>query len=274
MRLVFIIVLSNLFLSAVYAQSPALTNRELINIGESLTFISGVLGEERVINVYLPSGYAENPERSYPVLYLLDGSMDEDFIHIAGLVHFGSFPWIQRNPEFIVVGIANIDRKRDFTSPSAIEEDLIDLPTSGGSAKFIEFLKTELMPLVDSTYRTTDDQTLIGQSLGGLVATEILFNHTHLFDRYIIVSPSLWWDGESLLTAQPAFEDGLPPVYIAVGAEGEIMEKLAASLFDKLSRHPAAEGQISYSFLEDQNHGDALHLAVYNAFGVLFQSAP
>jgi predicted alpha/beta superfamily hydrolase len=81
------------------------------------------LGEKRVLNIYLPEGYDKNDAVKYPVIYLLDGSADEDFIHVVGLVQFNNFSWINRVPKSIVVGIATVDRRRDFTYPTTIEAD-------------------------------------------------------------------------------------------------------------------------------------------------------
>jgi len=84
-------------------------------LGEILEINSLELAEKRTLNIYLPAGYSRAHSSRYPVIYLLDGSADEDFIHVAGLVQFNNFPWINRLPESIVVGIANTNRKRDFT---------------------------------------------------------------------------------------------------------------------------------------------------------------
>ena len=80
------------------------------------------LGEKRVLNIYLPEGYNKNDTVTYPVAYLLDGSADEDFIHVTGIYQFNNFPWIARVPKTIIVGIANVDRKRDFTYPSTKQQ--------------------------------------------------------------------------------------------------------------------------------------------------------
>src|SRR4051812_18497635 len=84
---------------------------------------SSALGEKRVLNIYLLEGYSKDDTSSYPVIYLLDGSADEDFIHVVGLVQFNNFSWINRVPKSIVVGIATVDRRRDFTYPTTIEKD-------------------------------------------------------------------------------------------------------------------------------------------------------
>ncbi|NUO00506.1 MAG: alpha/beta hydrolase, partial [Saprospiraceae bacterium] len=188
----------------IWAQkAPLVAKSTDFSIGETLEFHSTILNEKRVVNIYLPNGYHPDSLKKYPVIYLLDGSVDEDFIHISGLVQFGSFSWINMIPETIVVGIANVDRKRDFTYPTNNQKDKADFPTTGGSEKFIAFVEQELQPLIEKTYKTGSSKTIIGQSLGGLLATEILFKNPNLFDRYIIVSPSLWWDDQSLLKYTP-----------------------------------------------------------------------
>ena len=144
-----------------------------IKLGETLTFQSEILNEQRSINIYTPPSYGKS-DRSYPVIYVLDGSLDEDFIHITGLAQFSSFSWINTIEESIIIGISNVDRKKDFTFPSNNKLDLKEFPTTGHSKNFIEFIKSEVTPLVDKTYRTTQNKTLIGQSLGGLLASEIL----------------------------------------------------------------------------------------------------
>src|SRR3954451_8589940 len=168
-------------------------------LGEIHELQSKVLNEKRILNIYLPQGYNPNDSIRYPTIYLLDGSADEDFIHIVGLVQYNSFEWINQVKKSIVVGIATVDRRRDFTFPTTIEADRKSYPETGHSDKFIAFLTTELQPFIDKKFKTTRAKTLIGQSLGGLLATEILFKQPTVFNQYIIISPSLWWDNGSLL---------------------------------------------------------------------------
>jgi len=247
-----------------------LIQTEPLTIGESLEFKSQILKEKRTLNVYLPHGYSPDSVKTYPVIYLLDGSMDEDFLHVAGLVQFGSFSWINMIPESIVVGIGNMDRKKDFTYPSNNKLDKEDLPTSGASDNFIQFIQKEVQPLIDKTYRTNNTRTIIGQSLGGLLATEILFKLPDLFDHYIIVSPSLWWDDESLLQLKPAEHEGKKSVYIAVGKEGATMERLAKELHEKLLLFQDRYRSLGFGFFEKLDHGDTLHQALYSGFEEIF----
>jgi predicted alpha/beta superfamily hydrolase len=242
------------------------------SIGKTIGLQSSILDENRTLNIYLPPSYSIDSSKTYPVIYLLDGSRDEDFIHISGIVQFGSFSWINMIPESIVVGIGNVDRKRDFTYPSENELDQKEFPTSGQSQKFISFLEIELQPFIDFSYRTTTTKTIIGQSLGGLLATEILFKKPRLFDNYIIVSPSLWWDDERLLDMPLASRNINKSIYIAGGKEGEVMERTAKELYNKLDESKDEDTHIYYEFLEDKTHGDALHIAVYHAFEEIFKS--
>ncbi len=240
------------------------------------------LGEKRILNIYLPEGYNKKDTITYPVIYLLDGSADEDFIHITGLVQFYSFEWINLVPKSIVVGIATVDRRRDFTFPTTINDDKIKYPTTGHSDKFIAFLEKELQPFIENKFKTNNSKTIIGESLGGLLATEILFKKPALFNKYIIVSPSLWWDNGSLLNQnsdilKPSFRQ-LTDIYIGVGKEGlaptkvpRVMEVDANLLTEKLSAAKNKRLNILFDYLPQENHATIMHQAVSNAFKLIYR---
>lgn len=255
--------------SALSAQSDSLRSEPFV-LGETLAFWSDKLQEERKLNLYLPPSYTEDTARSYPVIWLLDGSADEDFIHMAGLVQFGTFSWVNLLPECILVGVANVDRVRDFTHPSEIPLDQEEFPSSGGSAAFLEFLYEELKPLLASRYRTNGQHCLIGQSMGGLLAAQVLVHHPEWYSHYLILSPSLWWDEGSLLRAR---QQPIPPetrIFIGVGKEGEEMEGPARALYESVrSSHPDLPG-LFFQFFPEHDHGDLLHQAAYCGFQLLY----
>ncbi|MFT3844515.1 MAG: alpha/beta hydrolase-fold protein [Lacibacter sp.] len=246
-------------------------------LGEILELHSTVLSENRTLNIYLPEGYNPKDSTKYPVIYLLDGSADEDFIHIAGLVQYNSFEWINIVPKSIVVGIATVDRRRDFTFPTTIQADKKKYTTSGHSDKFISFIENELQPYISNKYKTSQSKTIIGQSLGGLLATEILLKKPALFNTYIIVSPSLWWDNGSLLNLHSellteAFEQQTQ-IYIGVGKEGltptelpRVMEVDANLLADKIKESKSKTVSCLFDYLPQENHATIMHQAVLNAF--------
>ncbi|RED26172.1 hypothetical protein BD847_0084 [Flavobacterium cutihirudinis] len=235
------------------------------------------LNEKRTLNIYLPEGYKSEDATRYPVIYLLDGSADEDFIHIAGLVQFNSFEWINQVPKSIVVGIATVDRRRDFTFPTTLEEDKKRFPTTGHSDNFIAFIEKELQPFIDKKYKTTESKTIIGQSLGGLLETEILLTKPSLFNKYVIVSPSLWWNNGSILNLDSEiFKESFKEpteIYIAVGKEGltptaipRVMEVDANILADKIKASKSKNIKVYFDYFPLENHGTILHPAVSNSF--------
>lgn len=248
-------------------------------IGEIHEIESRVLNEKRTLNIFLPAEYHADDTSRYEVIYLLDGSADEDFIHVSGLVQFNTFPWINRIPKSIVVGIANVDRQRDFTYPTSIPQDFVSYPTTGGSQRFIMFIAAELQPYIEEHFRTAGHKTIIGQSLGGLLATEILLKHPDLFDQYILVSPSLWWDDGSLLDQTTYLlheKESATNVYVAVGKEGpgpgalpHIMEEDVRKLVDKLETIEDPKFKLHFDYLPEEDHATILHQALLNAFKII-----
>jgi uncharacterized protein len=242
---------------------------------------STILSEKRVLNIYIPDGYRHEDTTRYPVIYLLDGSADEDFIHIVGLVQFHSFEWINQVPKSIVVGIATVDRRRDFTFPTALPKDKNKFPTSGHSAQFMSFIEKELQPYIDTKFKTNHEKTIIGQSLGGLLATEVLLKKPTLFNNYIIISPSLWWDNGSLLGDNSNIAEELytnqTNVYIGVGKEGltpteipRVMEVDANILADKIKATKSKNIKVTFDYLPQEDHATIMHQAVSNAFKLLY----
>ncbi|MEZ4773364.1 MAG: alpha/beta hydrolase-fold protein [Bacteroidia bacterium] len=253
-------------------EQPKPEEKKPVEIGESATINSAILHENRTINVYLPEGYDPKAQEKYPVIYLLDGTFNEDFLHIVGLVQF--FQLQMGMPPAIVVGIANIDRKRDFTFPTTDAELKAEFPTTGGSEKFIGFIEKELQPYIQANYNVSDRRILIGQSLGGLLASEILLKKMHLFSDYLIVSPSLWWDNGSLLhqaeTLLASQKDEPVQVYISVGTEGPIMQKDAKKLYQTIGKANRSQTTVHFKFLRKEDHGTILHNAIYEALLILY----
>ncbi|MCI3937682.1 alpha/beta hydrolase-fold protein [Chryseobacterium aahli] len=245
-------------------------NVKPLTIGEIRTLKSKILNEERTLNIYLPQGFDKT--KSYPIIYLLDGSMNEDFIHVSGLVQF--FNLMYAMPETIVVGIANIDRKRDFTFHTDLKDLQKDYPTTGHSDQFINFLEKELKPYIQSQFKTTDTY-LFGQSLGGLLATEILLKKPEMFNNYFIISPSLWWDDESLLKQANQLLSKIPDtkkfVYVSVGkGEHPVMIKDAESFYDILKKSSKKNWTVEYKMMETDNHATILHRSLYEGLVKLF----
>lgn len=256
-------------LSAIFwlLMSTLLAQTSPFTIGETFSISSDHLQEERTINMYLPASYQQDSVDNCNVIYLLDGSAHEDFLHIAGLVQF--FELMFQLPPTIVVGIANVDRKRDFTYHTDDKELLEHFPTTGHSDRFIQFLKEELRPYIDQHYKTGGKNTLSGQSLGGLLAAEVLLHHAPLFDQYWIISPSMWWDNESMLkeveTLFAQQKDVPLDIFIAVGKEGKVMKRGAKGLYKGIQKNNKTHTKANYLYLPKENHATILHNAIYQA---------
>lgn len=193
----------SLLLAAVITVAGAQTiKNNLVVIGKTDSVKSKILNEERTVWMYLPVGYDTAVTQKYPVIYLLDA--DWNFAAFTGMVH--ELSEVINNtvvPQMIIVAIPNTDRTRDLTPTHALSnwegKRVDDFKTSGGGEKFTAFLQTELMPYVNANYRTAPYKMLIGHSFGGLTAMNIIINHTDMFNDYIVIDPSMWWDGQKLL---------------------------------------------------------------------------
>ena len=264
-----IIPLALLLSTTLSAQVQSTSRTTPFVFGDVITFQSEALDQERVLNVYLPDGYADST-LSYPVIYLLDGSANEDFPHIAGLAQFMNM--YDLLPKSIVVGIANNGKSRyhDFTGPTQSDSDKVWLPTYGGSAAFISYMEKEVEPMVKQHYRTSGHRTLIGQSLGGLLATEVLFTRPELFDDYMLIGPSLWWNDGALAAGAEAWvkahHDLHKRVFIASAGNEDMMKKQVGQVVDALRKYGGPSLQSWYEYFPKETHATLLHRAVYKGF--------
>lgn len=162
----------------------------------AFTVNSAVLKEVRHINVYTPPGYGATAAARYPVLYVLDGGLQEDFPHVIRDVDTAIRAGTMR--PMIVVGIENTERRRDMTGTTTVASDQQIAPHVGGSGNFRKFISDELMPDIRRRYRTDAHQAIIGESLAGLFVLETFSVAPQLFDTWIALSPSLWWNDMAL----------------------------------------------------------------------------
>lgn len=167
---------------------------------ETFQLESRHLHERRTINVYVPPDGVKTGGR--PVLYMPDGGVAEDFPHVAATVDAGIREG--RIAPLLVVGIENTQRRRDMTGPTEVDSDKQIAPVVGGSAAFRAFIAEELVPEIERRYRTGPSRGIIGESLAGLFIVETLFEQPALFDTYIALSPSLWWNDAALTRSAAA----------------------------------------------------------------------
>ena len=258
-----------------YGQSVSSSNDKTMPlvIGETFTVNSKVLNETRRINIYLPPAYTESPKTRLPVLYMPDGGIAEDFLHVAGLVQVLSGNGTMR--PFILVGIENTERRRDMTGPTENEKDKKIAPRVGGSAAFRKFIGDELMPQIKTRYRTTSETAIVGESLAGLFVLETFLLEPDLFDTYIAFDPSLWWNDHKLiegaaerLRARPELEKIL---YFA--SSGEDTAEITQRFAEIFGKNAPAGISWHYEKLPDEKHSTVYHPAALKAFRAVFKPA-
>ena len=249
------------------AQSHASQERQgaPLTIGETFTIESETLGERRRVNVYRPPPCADPPDARCPVLYMPDGGLGEDFLHLAGLVQVSVGNGTMR--PFVLVGIENTQRRRDLTGPTGNAEDRKIAPQVGGSASFRRFIRAELMPTVKARYRTTAESAIIGESLAGLFVVETLLIDPDLFDIYIAIDPSMWWNDGALVKSAPrqlsSLRDRARTLYLASSRDdrGDLTRQLAAVL---RTSAPRSLNWV-YQPMVDETHATIYHPAALAA---------
>jgi uncharacterized protein len=165
------------------------------------TIHSAVLNEDRYMWVHVPGNASALSQ--YPVVYVLDGQVL--FEEVKGILdRLSKETGKSTANEMIVVGIGNIwQRDRDYSPTHVASSPGVDphaCAVSGGGEKFIQFLEKELFPYVQSKYPASPVRLLIGHSMGGLEAMNILLKHPGMFDYYAVIDPSMWWDNQKLVT--------------------------------------------------------------------------
>ncbi|MEG2101330.1 MAG: alpha/beta hydrolase-fold protein [Flavobacterium sp.] len=267
-----------------------------IEIGTIDSVFSKVLNENRKIWIHLPrsaqkTGFAK---QKYPVVYLLDG--DAHFTSTVGIIE--QLSEINGNtncPEMIVVGITNTNRNRDLT-PTHSDIDLPFVPKnlseqSGGGENFAVFLEKELIPYIDNKYPTAPYKTLIGHSFGGLTALNILTNHTRLFNSYVAIDPSMWWDHQNFLavTTKKLETKNLSNISLFMAAANTMDENMNivkvrrdTTVFtrhirsildfnDFLNKNKKGNLNYDYKYYNDDNHGSVPLIATYDAIRFIFK---
>lgn len=247
-----------------------------IQSGTSYTLYSTVLGDDREINVWLPPDYAKG-EASYPVLYLLDGGLGQDFHHIAGLAQLGSLSWTFG--PLIVVGVQTENRRAELTARPTDTRYLAAFPESGGAEQFRRFLETEVMPFVEERFGVGGRRALMGESLAGLFVIDTLLSQPSLFDDYVAISPSLWWDDRRpLQRADARLAQGEAMgrrLYLAMADEGGTMQDGVDILRRALADVPQAK--IAWRYTDHSpiaTHATVYHGAAEEALRWLYPAPP
>ncbi len=228
-----------------YSQQP-------FQIGEAYEVESTVLEEKRSYWVYLPPSYHFSGQQSYPVLYLIDGAYNFHFC--TGMVEQMSIT-SSVIPEMIIVGIDDRGQQNyinNLTLPPADAQD----PAIGKAEQFMDFIGKELKPQIEKQFRTAGYDLLYGHSIGGLFTVTTLLYQPELFDSYIAVSPSMWWNEYSLSKeAAKKLEKGTSVprmLYLTLGNEQQMGVHELVGVLDQVE---ASGLKWQFSPMPEESHG-------------------
>jgi len=239
--------------------------------GHEIVLDSAIYGGGRTITVSLPWSYGDG-NRSYPVLYLVDGGVRQDFLPMAGMSALGSLSMQYR--EFILVGVQTENRYLELTAVSELEDDLRWIPENGGADDFRRHLLDEVKPWIETRYRTSGEDAIIGESLAGLFIAETFLRAPDSFDHYIAVSPSLWWRAEGLSREAAdllaAGEFGGRSLFLTIGDEGEDMQTGMDRLVAALEAGAPEDLNWWYQPMHHEQHSTIYNPATLQALRLVF----
>ncbi len=242
---------------------------------ESLT--SAINGVEYLLDIGLPAGFRDDGTNTYPLLVLLDA--DYSFpIARSVVTHLSDRGDL---PHLIVAAVAyagppayRLHRTRDYTPTRMLEGGYGPeiQRHSGGGPQFAEVLAREILPRLRERYRATGTRVLVGHSYGGLFGAWALLERPGLFDGYILVSPSLWYDDGVLFRREaalpPTARMALARVYAATGAlEINAEHDMPADLRrfgTRLTRERWPQIEIRHEILDDETHNSVYPRALSN----------
>jgi predicted alpha/beta superfamily hydrolase len=263
--------LAAILLASISASAFAQWNPEVPGVADTVE--SRVLGESRAIQVVLPEKYSPEAGARYDVLYVLDAEDDGKRILeiVRALQDRQGFI-----PPLIVVNVWTMlkwDRDKDLT-PSHVA----DVPTSGGGAAFLSFVRDELIPYVDKKYATSGENIFYGHSYGGLFGMYAFLGEPELFKAYVLTDPAFWWDHERIVThareqfARRTFAGST----LWIGSrDGADHERMGVSAMEGILKSAASRGlrwrSESYA---DETHFSVLHKSAYDGLKFAYSGFP
>lgn len=240
-----------------------------VRLGDEYWVRSEVFQQQRRVQVYLPSSYRTS-QAHYPVLYLLDG--DAYYLSVAGIVRqLGESSG--RIPETIVVSIPNVARAQELAAP--LRKPKPD-EAPYAADRFLRFLKQDLIPWVDTQYRTQPFRIIVGHSLSGLFTLYTFLNAPETFNAYLALSPALWWDEEALVQEAPAKLRALRSakatrfLYLSAGHESVEITEPTARMARLLEQIQPPGLRWRYDYLANENHMSSHLPSTYAGLQMVF----
>ncbi len=279
----------SIFLTLVISASCIGQKGEDILIGKKHTIHSEILQMEKQYWFHLPASYNDTiySPKKYPLLVILDA--EDHFELAASIIKFMSNRLDSKEiPEFIVAGLSGANRIQDYTPTHSIHNpeggEVEAFEKSGGGPKFLEFLEQELIGHIDENYRTLPYRILVGHSLGGTLAVYSYISKKALFNSYIAMDPSLWWDNEFLVKRMQsddldAIKKADRRLYISAAHNSPLtidttpMRKCQEAFYVALEANSNNRGTIQtrLQYFGNEDHGTVPLPSIYHGMRFIFQ---
>jgi uncharacterized protein len=239
---------------------------------QRFTIQSGFVKDSFDIHIALPAGY-DTSAKAYPVIYYMDANLKSGkaLRNIISAMNVSGKPI---NAIFVGVGhFSNyrVLRRRDYITPFINDQNdslISDEKNFGQTENYYQFLKNELIPQIEKTYRSTRHRSYIGHSLGGLFAYYCLFKKDRLFKNYISLSPALWINHYNIYDFEKKYRKDSSSLhatlYMCVGGYERLNKILSGGhMMDKFLKENAYS-RLSYTYIEyrGETHNSEVPLAL------------
>ncbi len=273
LNLVLTTLLIFIFSNSLFGQQ--LEPKERAVIEPDHTIASQIMGKDYQLYISFPSGYSTKDTISYPVLYVLDGAYSFPLFNATRKI----LDFEKKIEDVIIVGIGSgldfitwvINRTHDYTTfldtiGDNNMEKQFGLPKgsiiSGGAAKFLECIKSEIVPFVDKHYKTNSDRGITGHSIGGLFTGNCFIHSSGYFTRFGINSPSLFINKEEILnqavlqfTKNENWDIPSTKVFISIGElEGPTMVSTMVKFSSSLESRDYENVDLNWKIFDNESH--------------------
>lgn len=263
--------------SLLYAQFMSAGNAEYTTFTRpgilSYNYHSDTLGRGFVIDVLLPPTFNPAQSDKYPVIYMTDGFLHFPMVGPNLLMEQALYEeGLGKIAPAILVGISypfdNSDSSLRFTDLTPTAADFNGVMLGGGADRFAEFIETELKPFINTSFHgDPNNETFMGHSLGGLFGLHVMFNHPESYQRFVIGSPSIWWDDKQIKESEANYaaqnDDLNAKLYLFIGSEENCRNvtnevcgvKDLKKMYQKLKSRHYPNLKIEREILKNENHG-------------------